>query len=193
MKLCDEPLRQQFQKQQRNQEEHHAADGRRIENRCTSASVTAMVASAPLRLARPTTGTQVGRSSPSRIARIVRRGDNQIVRQGRAAGGGPGASIVTVPGMVARRRLDAAGEAALRARLTRAGRADVDLVRLDESGSTLLRWQIATTGVPLFEAQRGAFARFRAEAAAEYIDFAPALAHHGEIFRRRLIAQGERR
>jgi predicted nucleotidyltransferase len=89
--------------------------------------------------------------------------------------------------------LDVAGEAALRARLTRVGRADVDLIRLDEVGSTLLRWQIATTGVPLFEAHPGAFARFRAEAAAEYIDFAPALAHHGDIFRRRLIAQGERR
>jgi predicted nucleotidyltransferase len=89
--------------------------------------------------------------------------------------------------------LDAAGEAALRARLTRAGRADVDLVRLDEVSSTLLRWQIATTGVALFEAQPGAFARFRADAAAEYVDFAPALAHHGDIFRRRLIAQGERR
>jgi predicted nucleotidyltransferase len=88
--------------------------------------------------------------------------------------------------------MDAAGEAALRARLTRAGRADIDLVRLDESASTLLKWQIATTGLPLFEAQAGAFARFRADAAAEYIDFAPALAHHGEIFRRRLIAEGER-
>ena len=84
-------------------------------------------------------------------------------------------------------------EAALCHRLARAGRADVDLIRLDTSRSTLLRWQIATTGVPLVEAQRGAFARFRAEAAAEYIDFAPALAHHGEIFRRRLIAQGGRR
>jgi predicted nucleotidyltransferase len=89
--------------------------------------------------------------------------------------------------------LDAACEAALHARLTRAGRADLDLIRLDESISTLLRWQIAITGVPLFEAQPGAFARFRADAAAEYIDFAPALAHHGDIFRRRLIAQDERR
>ena len=85
--------------------------------------------------------------------------------------------------------LDAVGEAALRARLTQAARADVDLIRLDEVTSTLLRWQIATTGVPLFEAEPGAFARFRADAAAEYIDFAPALAHHGEVFRRRLMEQ----
>lgn len=110
-----------------------------------------------------------------------------------AAGASRADSDLDVAILPASGGLDAAGEAALRARLTRAGRADLDLVRLDESGSTLLRWQIATTGVPLFEALRGAFARFRAEAAAEYIDFAPALAHHGEIFRRRLIAQGERR
>jgi predicted nucleotidyltransferase len=89
--------------------------------------------------------------------------------------------------------LDAAAEAVLRDRLTQAGGADVDIVRLDEVASTLLKWEIATTGVPLFEAEPGAFARFRAEAASDYVDFGPALAHHGEVFRRRLIAQREQR
>jgi hypothetical protein len=84
--------------------------------------------------------------------------------------------------------LDAAAESALVAGLAFAGGADVDLVRLDAPLSTLLKWHIAIGGVPLFEAQPGAFARFRAEAASEYIDFAPALAYHGEIFRRRLAA-----
>jgi hypothetical protein len=88
--------------------------------------------------------------------------------------------------------LDAAAESALLARLARAGGADVDLVRLDAPLSTLLKWRIAITGVPLFESQPGEFARFRAEAASEYIDFAPALAYHGEIFRRRLAAQSGR-
>jgi predicted nucleotidyltransferase len=82
--------------------------------------------------------------------------------------------------------LDEPQERALGHALALAGRADVDLVRL-ERASTLLKWQVATTGVPLAEARPGEFARFRARAAAEYIDFAPALAYHGEIFRRRLI------
>jgi predicted nucleotidyltransferase len=78
---------------------------------------------------------------------------------------------------------------ALTSALAHAASADVDLVELD-SVSTLLRWQIATHGIPLVERTPGDFARFRARAAAEYIDFAPALAHHGEVFRRRLVAQG---
>jgi uncharacterized protein len=85
--------------------------------------------------------------------------------------------------------LDASEHATLCRRLALAGGADVDLVRLDRPVSTLLRWEIATTGVPISEALPGIFARFRATAAAEYIDFAPALAYHGEIFRRRLIQQ----
>jgi predicted nucleotidyltransferase len=86
--------------------------------------------------------------------------------------------------------LDAAEEAALCRRLALAGGADVDLIRLDRPVSTLLRWEIATAGVPILEAAPGIFARFQATAAAEYIDFAPALAYHGEIFRRRLLQQG---
>jgi predicted nucleotidyltransferase len=71
--------------------------------------------------------------------------------------------------------------------LTRAARADVDLVDI-ERAPTLLLWEIATTGRALVE-RPGEFAQFRARAAAEYIDFAPAFAHYGEIFRRRLIEQ----
>ena len=47
----------------------------------------------------------------------------------------------------------------------------------------------STTGRALFERWPGEFARFRARAVAEYIDFAPAFAHYGEIFRRRLVEQ----
>jgi predicted nucleotidyltransferase len=70
--------------------------------------------------------------------------------------------------------------------------AEVDLIRL-ERASTLLRWQIATTGIAVLEASPGAFARFRADAASEYIDFAPALRWYGELFRRRLVEQSSRR
>ena len=62
-----------------------------------------------------------------------------------------------------------------------------------ESASTLLRWQVAKTGVPLIEGSHGEFARFRARAASDYIDFSAAFAHHGETFRRRLIEQGRKR
>jgi predicted nucleotidyltransferase len=73
--------------------------------------------------------------------------------------------------------------------LTRAARTEVDLVDI-ERAPTLLLWEIATTGRALLERGPGEFARFRARAASEYIDFAPAFAHYyGEIFRRRLIDQ----
>jgi predicted nucleotidyltransferase len=81
--------------------------------------------------------------------------------------------------------LDVATEALLRRRLTTAARRDVDLVRINEA-STLLKWRIATTGVPVFETRPGTFARFQAGAASEYVDYAPALAHFGELFRRRV-------
>ena len=87
--------------------------------------------------------------------------------------------------------LDDEDELALARELTLAARAEVDLVRLD-TASTLLKWQVATTGVPLTEISPGEFVKFRARAASEYIEFAPALAYHGEIFRRRLVEQGPR-
>lgn len=80
-------------------------------------------------------------------------------------------------------------ELALNAGLTIAARAEVHLVHAD-SASTLLRWHIARDGIPIFERTPGELARFRARAAAEYIDFAPALSHHAETFRRRLIERG---
>jgi predicted nucleotidyltransferase len=52
--------------------------------------------------------------------------------------------------------LDEAAEAVLRRRLTAAARRDVDLARVDEA-STLLKWRIATTGTPVFEARPGTF------------------------------------
>lgn len=88
--------------------------------------------------------------------------------------------------------LDDPSELSLSRALALAGRANVDLIRI-ERASTLLRWQIATTGVLLVEGSPGTFARFRAQAASDYIDFGPALAHYGEIFRRRLIRQGPAR
>jgi predicted nucleotidyltransferase len=72
--------------------------------------------------------------------------------------------------------------------LAGAADADVDLVSIDQA-PTLLKWRIAVDGIPLKEATPGEFARFQARAASEYLDFAPALAYHGEIFRRRLVEE----
>lgn len=83
---------------------------------------------------------------------------------------------------------DVAVERDLYVALARTAGAHVDLVDIKRA-PTLLLWEIATTGRALFERWPGEFARFRARAAAEYIDFAPAFAHYGEIFRRRLIEQ----
>jgi predicted nucleotidyltransferase len=74
--------------------------------------------------------------------------------------------------------------------LTLAAGNEVHLVPLDD-GSTLLRWRIANEGVPIVERTRGEFARFQARAAAEYIDFAPALQRSGETFRRRIAESGK--
>lgn len=85
--------------------------------------------------------------------------------------------------------LDAAAESRLTRTLSLATGRNVDLIRLP-CASTLLKWQVASKGIPLVEGTAGEFARFRAMAASEYLDFAPAFSHHGEIFRRRLIGQG---
>jgi uncharacterized protein len=78
----------------------------------------------------------------------------------------------------------------LQSALTLAAGREVDLVRLDRI-PTLLKWQVARSAVPLFEASPGACARFRAHAAGEYADFAPDFERHAETFRRRLIRRGK--
>jgi predicted nucleotidyltransferase len=83
-------------------------------------------------------------------------------------------------------------EVTLSRELTLAARTEVDLIRL-ENASTVLKWQIATGGVLLVEKSPHEFARFRARAASEYIEYAPALAYYGEVFRRRLIEQARTR
>jgi predicted nucleotidyltransferase len=77
-------------------------------------------------------------------------------------------------------------ELALQVQLARACGREVDLVRLDLA-STLVRWQVARHGRLIAEGRRGEFHRFRASAASDYIDFAPALERAGERFRRRLV------
>lgn len=87
--------------------------------------------------------------------------------------------------------LDLRAELDLQVALERAAGRPVDLVRLDRA-STILRWQVATTGVPLLEGRRGAWRRFVAEAAIEHADFAPALARAADLFRRRLAGESPR-
>ena len=83
--------------------------------------------------------------------------------------------------------LSLAEELTLQTELNRVSGRPVDLVRLDRA-STILRWQVVRYGRALVEAQPFAAARFRAEAAAEYLDFAPAFERAAENFRRVLTA-----
>lgn len=85
--------------------------------------------------------------------------------------------------------LDTGAESRLTQTLSLAAGRNVDLIRLQRA-STLLKWQVASKGIPLAEGRAGEFARFRAGAASEYLEFAPAFSYHAEIFRRRLIGQG---
>jgi uncharacterized protein len=62
---------------------------------------------------------------------------------------------------------------------------EVDLVRADRV-PTYLKWHIARDGKLLLAAPPSELTRFRAAAASEYADFAPALAHAGRLFARRL-------
>jgi hypothetical protein len=82
-----------------------------------------------------------------------------------------------------------ASELALQSDLSLATGRDVDLVRLDRA-STLLKLQVAKNGLPIVEGHPGAFSRFRAHAAAEYVDFEPSFVLYGERFRRRLAETG---
>ncbi len=99
-----------------------------------------------------------------------------------------GDSDVDIAILAAEAGRDEPDEPTLFRALSHATKSDIDVVSLD-TASTLLKWQVATKGIPLVQARRGEFGRFQARAASEYLDYAPALAHYGEIFRRRL-AQG---
>ena len=101
-------------------------------------------------------------------------------------------SDVDVAILTGRSEPDDSFEVTLSRELTLAARTEVDLIRL-EHASTVLKWQIATGGVLLVEKSPHEFARFRARAASEYIEYAPALAYYGEVFRRRLIEQARTR
>ncbi len=75
----------------------------------------------------------------------------------------------------------------LQVALARACEREGDLVRLDRA-STLVRWEVARSGMPLWTSGPDEFSRFVAEAASEYLDFAPAYARAAEAFRRALAA-----
>ncbi|MCG5052840.1 MAG: nucleotidyltransferase domain-containing protein [Myxococcales bacterium] len=81
--------------------------------------------------------------------------------------------------------LSLSDELALQVALTRAARRDVDLIRID-CAPTLLLWEIAKQGIVLHQSTDAESTRFKAEAAAEYIDFAPEYDRAAERFRERL-------
>jgi predicted nucleotidyltransferase len=79
-------------------------------------------------------------------------------------------------------------ELKLQVDLTRLLAREVDIVRLDHA-PTLVRYEVAKAGVPLYEATPFAAARFTAAAVSEYLDFEPALRRAARLFRRR-VAEG---
>lgn len=76
----------------------------------------------------------------------------------------------------------------LQAALSRASGREVDLLRLDLA-PTLVKWEVARSGRMLCASGPDEFARFVAEAASEYLDFAPAFQHASESFRRALAGE----
>jgi predicted nucleotidyltransferase len=69
--------------------------------------------------------------------------------------------------------------------LTAACGRPVDIVRLDRA-SSLVRWQVARDGRPLFQAGPFEAARFVAQAASEYLDFQPDFERASALFQKRL-------
>ncbi len=82
-------------------------------------------------------------------------------------------------------------ELALQVALAGACGREVDLVRLDRA-STLVRWEVARRGRPLYTSEPAGAARFCAQAASEWIDFAPAFQRAGKTFLRRMAAERPR-
>lgn len=76
-------------------------------------------------------------------------------------------------------------ELELAAKLSEAVGTEVDLVRLDRDDPVLGR-EVAMNGVCLFEAERGAFAAYRATAVSRWLDYEQTIAPHRARFLRRL-------
>ena len=77
----------------------------------------------------------------------------------------------------------------LQIRLERACGRPVDVIRLDRA-STLLKWNVIHTGIPVGPCSRPERVRFMVTAALEYADIAPALRRAEERFRIRLASAG---
>lgn len=84
----------------------------------------------------------------------------------------------------------AVDELALMELLGRVASCDVDLVRLDRA-DVILKHRIAREGVAVREASAGAFARFAANAALEYLDLEPLLTDSRRRYLRRLARGAE--
>jgi predicted nucleotidyltransferase len=83
--------------------------------------------------------------------------------------------------------LPLSAELDLQARLERACRRHVDLVRLHRA-STLLRWEAARHAVMILAEPSGEFSRFLEHAALEHADFVWIFDRTAERFRQRLLA-----
>lgn len=111
-----------------------------------------------------------------------------VVFGSRAKGGARIESDLDVAWLPVDPEVSLGDELQLQVELTRATGLEVDLVRVDRA-STLCRFEVARDG-RLVHGARDSFVRFCAEAAAEYMDYEPAMRAAGERFRRRLAAGG---
>lgn len=113
-----------------------------------------------------------------------------------AIAGYPGLRLVVVFGSRARGSANpgsdldlaydgSANELELMERLGRVARCDVDLVSLDRADA-ILKNRIAREGLAIYEHARGAFARFAADAALEYLDLEPLLVESRRRYLRRV-------
>jgi predicted nucleotidyltransferase len=87
------------------------------------------------------------------------------------------------------RELTLFDELSLQARLAAAAGREVDLVRLDQT-RPMLRFRVAREGLVLLAETPVEWARFRARAGIEHAEISPHVQLAGELFRRRLIANG---
>lgn len=138
-------------------------------------------------------------NDPLNRSELVRRLSTALARHvglrlavlfGSTASGRPHAeSDIDIAFLPANPDLSLDEELALQVDLTRAAGRTVDLVRLDRA-PTLVRWHALRDAILLFQSAPFELSRAQADAASEYLDFAPALEAAAGRFRLRIASAG---
>jgi predicted nucleotidyltransferase len=137
----------------------------------------------------PTSITRVGPGLEHDLRQTLARGPEAafvVVFGSEATGKARADSDLDLAWLPLDRAIPLARELELQAELTHVAGREVDLVRVDHA-STVCAMEIARDG-RLLAGDRDAWVRFRAEAIAAWLDYAPALHAANERFRLRLAA-----